>query len=70
VGGGGGGVARRLAFTRYCQYQYCMVYDFNRGGRGGSYIAQKSRNSIAVICVMQIGGGGKGMIDSWIHKNE
>jgi len=40
------------------------------GGGGGSYIAQKSRNGIAVVCVMQMGGGDKGMIDSCTHKNK
>jgi len=30
-----------LAFTRYCHYQYCMVYGIQTGGRGReSYIAQ------------------------------
>jgi len=24
-----------LAFTRYCYYQYCMVYGIPKGGRGG-----------------------------------
>jgi len=24
-----------LSFTRYCHYQYCMVYGINRGSRGG-----------------------------------
>jgi len=31
---------------------------------GGSYIAQKSRHSIAVVWVMQMGGGNKGRIGS------
>jgi len=44
----------------------------NQGGSGGgmSYIAQKSHNSIAIVWVMQMGGGNKGMIDSCIHKNK
>jgi len=42
-----------------------------KGGSGeGSYMAQKSRNSIAVVWVMRIGGGNKGMIDSCTHKNK
>ena len=24
-----------LAFTRYCHYQYCVVYGIHKGGRGG-----------------------------------
>jgi len=26
---------RKLAFTRYCHYQYCRVYGIKRGGGGG-----------------------------------
>jgi len=37
---------------------------------GKPYVAQKSRNSIALVFVMKMGGGDKGMIDSCIHKNE
>jgi len=29
-----------LAFTRYCYYQYFMVYGIQKGGEGGSYITQ------------------------------
>jgi len=43
-----------------------MAYKGRVGGR--SYIAQQSRNSIAVVWVMQMGGGYKGMIDSCTHK--
>jgi len=29
-----------LAFTRYCHYQYCMVYGIHKGGwEGGVYCA-------------------------------
>jgi len=35
-----------------------------------SYIAQKSRNSIAVVWLMQMGGGNKGVIDSCTHKKK
>ena len=59
-----------LAFTRYCHHQYCMVYGITREGRGGSYIAQKLRNSIAVAWTMQIGGGNEGVIDSCTPKNK
>jgi len=60
-----------LAFTRYCYCQSCMVYGLNREGRGGGRILRKtSRNSIAAVCVMQMGGGDKGMLDSCIHKNK
>ena len=36
----------RLAFTRYCYAQYCMLYSIKTGGRGGVRI---SRNSIAIV---------------------
>jgi len=58
-----------LAFTRYCHYEYCMVYGITKEDRG-SYIGQKSRNSIAVVWAMQIGGGNKGVIDSCTHTNK
>jgi len=48
-----------------------MVYGMTREGRGGgSCIAQKSRDCIAVVWVMQIGGGNKGMIDSCTHEKK
>jgi len=37
------------------------------GGR--SFIVQKSSICIAVVWVMQMGGGNKGMIASCTHKN-
>ena len=40
------------------------------GSGGGSYIAQMSRNAIAVVWAMQMGGGSEGMIDSCTHKNK
>jgi len=43
-----------------------MAYKGRAGGR--SYIAQKSRNSIAVVWIMRIGGGKKGMMDSCTHQ--
>jgi len=45
-----------------------MAYKRRVGER--SSIAQKSRNSTAVVWVMQMGGGKKGMIDSCTHKNK
>ena len=47
---------------------WCMAYKGRVAGR--SYIAQKSRNSIAVVWVMQMGGGNKGILDSGTHKNK
>jgi len=38
------------------------------GGR--SDIAQKSRTGIAVVWVMQVGGGNRGMHDSCAHTNK
>jgi len=32
-----------LAFTRYCHYQYCMVYGIRKGGRGGRRILRNRR---------------------------
>jgi len=45
-----------------------MAYTGRVGG--GSYIAQQSRNSIAVVWARLMGGGNEGMIDSCTHKNE
>ena len=42
------GVAQGLAFTRYCNDQYCMVYGIRKGVGGRAYIAQGSCNSIAI----------------------
>jgi len=43
-----------------------MVYGIQKGGRGGegSYVAQKSCNSNAVVWAMQMGGGVQGRIVS------
>jgi len=35
-----------LAFTRYCYYQYCMVYDICTGGQRGSRILPNSRATV------------------------
>jgi len=45
-----------------------MAYKGRIGGR--SYIAQKSRNSIAVVWAILMGGVNKGIIDSCTHKNK
>ena len=50
-------LVRALAFTRYCHYQYCMVYGMQGDGRGGAYIALKSRNSITVVWAMLMSRG-------------
>jgi len=48
-----------IAITNFV---WCMVQ--NRGVRGGgSYIAQWTCNSIAIVRVMQVGGANKRMID-------
>jgi len=58
-----------FAFTTDCHYQYCMMYGINREGREGGHILRKSsRNSLAVVWVMRMGGGFKGVIDSCTHK--
>jgi len=57
-----GGVYQRaceLAFARYCNAQYCIVYGVQTGGRKGSNIAQ-SYCSIATVWAMQAGGAIKG----------
>jgi len=43
-----------------------MAYKGRVGG--GVYMAQKSRTSIAVVGVVRMGGGNKGMIASCTHK--
>jgi len=45
-----------------------MAYKRRVGER--SYIAQKSRDSTAVVWVMQMGGGNKGTIDSCTYRNK
>jgi len=56
-----GQLRRMLAFTRYCQRQYCIVYGIQRRGRwGGACIAQWSCNSIAIGYTFQVGGSTKG----------
>ena len=47
-----------------------MVYGICIPVGGRSYIAHKSRNSIAVVWVMQMGGGNEGMIDLCTRKNK
>jgi len=37
---------RDLAFTRYCCYQYCMVYGMQTGGRKGNLILS---NNCAIV---------------------
>ena len=34
------------AFTRYCGYQYCMVYCIHTGGRKGSPVLSNSRATV------------------------
>jgi len=46
---------------------WCMACKGRVGER--SYNAQRSRNSISVMRVMQMGGGNKGMIDSCTSQN-
>jgi len=45
-----------------------MAYNERVGRR--SYIARKSRNSIAVVWAMLMGGVDKGVIYSCSHKNK
>jgi len=47
-----------------------MVYGINREGRGKIMYCTKVAHSIAVVWVMQMGGGNKGIVDSCTHKNE
>ena len=46
---------------------WCMAYKGRVGGR--ICMEQDFRNGIAVVWVMRMGGGDKGMIDSCTHKN-
>ena len=57
--------AYSLACTRYCHYQYCIVYSIHKEGSGRvSYLAQQPCNSIATVWAMQAGRKNEGMIDS------
>ena len=47
-----------------------MLYGMYREGRWGGHVWRKSRNCVAVVWVMTIGGGKKGMTDSCTHKNK
>jgi len=38
--------SRLLAFTRYCYYQYCMVYRIQTGGRKVSRILSNNRATV------------------------
>ena len=53
----------RVACTRYCYCQYCMVYSIQMRGRKGSRIRSNNR---AIILhqggTMQVGGGVKGWL--------
>jgi len=40
---------------------------YKRGLGGGSYIAHKSCNCVAIVWAMQMSGGDKGMIDSYTN---
>ena len=40
---------RRLSFTQYCCYQNGMVYGIRNTSRGGTYVAQKACNRIAIV---------------------
>jgi len=52
-----------LAFTRYCYYQYCMVYSIQTGGRKGSRILTNS-------CALVLHQGGQcrwaGGLKGWL----
>ena len=54
--------------TTITHIAWCMAHKGRVGG--WSYIVLKSRNGIAVVWVMRIGGGYKGMIDSCTHTNK
>jgi len=40
---GGGRRPGASAFTRYCHYQYCMVYSIQKGSRGGGIYCAEIR---------------------------
>jgi len=54
-----GTVGVYLAFTRYCQYRYCMVYGTRKGCRGGvvycAIDAQKCCNCVGNAGVRRVG---------------
>jgi len=59
---------KRLHDTAIANLVWCMTSTGRVEGR--SYIAQKSRIRIAVVWVMQMGGGNKAIVDSCTHTNE
>jgi len=51
----------RLAFTRYCYAQYCIVYDINTGGGEWSNIAHLYMIFVLQSCGQcRLGGAIKG----------
>jgi len=57
-------LGRWLAFTRYCDYQSCMVYSIQTGGRKGILILSNDRALVLLQggqCRWAGGGGGDGL---------
>jgi len=52
-----------FVYTCFGLTQFCMVYGVQRGGWGGSYIAQSLCNRIALGWAMQVGAGDGRMVD-------
>ena len=57
-------VSPALAFTRYCYYQYCMVYGIQKGGRRRVVYCPIAVQIIAPAWAMQAGRKNEKMIDS------
>jgi len=55
-----------LEFTRYCQYQYCMVSGIQKGGRGGGggVVLRNSRAIVLQLYGHCRWGGTERMTDS------
>jgi len=63
----------RFVFCLYTILSSPILYGLwhNQGGLGGGHVLRKTRAiAIAVVWVMPMGGGNKGVIHSCTHKNK
>jgi len=58
-----------LALTRYCYYQYCMVYSVQTGGRKGSRILPNSRAIVLQQCGQCRWAWGMTGLTPWTHQD-
>jgi len=57
-----------LEFTRYCQYQYCMVSGIQKGGRGGGGVGLRDSGGRGLREVGRYRGGGMEGRKGWCRK--